>query len=293
MHWFRKYRLDYPSAIADPPARLRQILSGSKWRAMKYTVDREFVKIQRRPSLFGGNYWAPLFQGKFIHENQRWRLVGYFRPPWLTLAFVSFILANVLVEAAMPLLQPGETGLPGELRGGEIVEFLGIPLLIVFLAWLFGVPTARLILTAINESADINIALYPTRVAQRPAGTSSADYDSVSRAIIRLRQVLVGGFFALVIGSMALMAIGTFTEEWTSFCSIEGHWVVKFKDGHDCFAAAEDHLKKYGHAAGCRRSDWPVVVIEDVFGFIFPWSKDLDSSKSRSGPSSDCPKKCS
>jgi hypothetical protein len=190
------------------------------------------------------------------------------------LAFMILVLSNPLIEV-LTLLQPAEeAGYLAELKTGEIIEFFGIPLLIVFLGWLFGIPTARLILTAINESTNTAIPLYPTGAGQRPAGASSADYDSVSRAIIRFRQVLVGGFFALVIGSMALMTIGTFTQEWTSFCNVEGHWVVKFKDGRECFAAAEEHLKKYRHGAGCRRSDWPMVVLEDVFRTIIPKGED-------------------
>lgn len=73
---------------------------------------------------------------------------------------------------------------------------------------------------------------------------------------------------ALSVAIFALAVIAMFTEEWESFCSVKGHWVVAYTDSKQCYADAETHLDTYGHGAGCRRSDWPMVLFSRLFSLV-------------------------
>ena len=69
---------------------------------------------------------------------------------------------------------------------------------------------------------------------------------------------------------VGLAVIGKFVESWTSYCEAEGHWVMKFNNGRECFAEASKHLDAYGHSAGCKRTDWPTVLSSRIFDVITP-----------------------
>jgi hypothetical protein len=77
---------------------------------------------------------------------------------------------------------------------------------------------------------------------------------------------LLGIIFAIT--SVGLTGIGAFTEEWTSYCNVNGHWVKKYNNLPDCFADAQLHHKQTGHASGCKRSDWPMVALDRLLSFM-------------------------
>jgi len=135
---------------------LREVLADPKWGKVASEVSPEKVVIERKLSAFFYNSWNPIFEGKFAFDGQRPCLVGHFRVHWLVLMLTLAALAYPLFEVVTLLYEPNVK--PGYVAGwkeAQIIwnlEFFGFGLLTVCVGWLFGLPNAKRIVDAINES---------------------------------------------------------------------------------------------------------------------------------------------
>ena len=71
--------------------------------------------------------------------------------------------------------------------------------------------------------------------------------------------------FAMVL--ILLMVVGNSTEEWTCHCKGPDHWQCK---SASCQADATAHFDATRHTVSCKRTEWPVQIIDRVFQIIFP-----------------------
>ena len=69
----------------------------------------------------------------------------------------------------------------------------------------------------------------------------------------------------LAIFTMALMFIGSFTTEWTCHCEGKDNFKCK---GEFCNLEASNHFENSRHEISCKRSDWPMLIVEKTFTLI-------------------------
>lgn len=154
--WFLRQRFEYAPSATHPVARLKQVLSDPKWGNIASEVSPGRVLIERKLGFFLRNSWNPIFQGRFVIESGRSYLVGHFRVHWLVAIFTVLFLAYPLYDIFTLLPQPDVR--PGYVAGWKDaqitwdLQFFGFAVLIVIAGWLFGLPNAKRIRDAINES---------------------------------------------------------------------------------------------------------------------------------------------
>ena len=88
------------------------------------------------------------------------------------------------------------------------------------------------------------------------------------KSIKVIKRLFTGLIMFIVLTTISLSIISQFTEEWESFCSVEGHWENKYMTGKECFKEQKIHLDKYSHTSNCKRSDWPVSLSQSIFNLI-------------------------
>jgi len=86
-------------------------------------------------------------------------------------------------------------------------------------------------------------------------------------AVGTIWRILTFAAVGVVLVPMALMLIGTFTEEWT--CREEGSdW--KCVGGRECNAEATKRFDSFRRTVSCKRADWPMVPIDHILELLFP-----------------------
>jgi hypothetical protein len=84
-------------------------------------------------------------------------------------------------------------------------------------------------------------------------------------------RILAFSAVGVVLVPIALMVIGTFTEEWT--CREAGSdW--KCVGGRECNAEATKRIDSFRRTVRCERTDWPMVPMEYILEFVFPSHAD-------------------
>ena len=199
-----------------------------------------------REAAFGGLLkltYTPLMHGllTFDREHRRVRVVGLVN--WFP---VAFLWAFVLLTADF---SPSEAGDPG-----YFVAFAcGLVLFI------YAIQFRRF-----SQVADRAAALWSKAAANPARNPLVVDESALHRpvnAIKTLWKVMVACAIAVPLLGIALMLIGTFTEEWT--CEEQGSdW--KCVGGRECQEASNKRFDGHRRTMRCKRTDWPMIPIEKV-----------------------------
>jgi hypothetical protein len=89
--------------------------------------------------------------------------------------------------------------------------------------------------------------------------------------VIAIARKMLFGFAAFMMvvatAAMLLMAIGTFTVEWTCQCDVPNDWSCK---GATCDSEADLHFNATKHTVTCTRTDWPMRALDAVGRLLLP-----------------------
>lgn len=88
------------------------------------------------------------------------------------------------------------------------------------------------------------------------------------RQYIRLAPFAAAGLACI---GIALMLISNWFPEYTCRCEVPGHWECK---SASCTKEMNAHLREYGHAIRCRRTDWAATVLTSVLSPFLPQLRD-------------------
>jgi hypothetical protein len=90
----------------------------------------------------------------------------------------------------------------------------------------------------------------------------------ITHFMTRIKKIwlyTVSSFVCLGLFGIALMLIGSHTAEWECKCNVLSHWSYSGSNG---MVESEKHFDAFRHSTSCKRVDWPIVVLDKVFGFI-------------------------
>ena len=152
---FTSKKFEFP-ATADARQKLASILSQDKWSRLKYKLEGDKVTIEHMPPKMFRNSWNPVFQGKFIQENGKQVLVGFFRVNWLVLIFILLMLGFIFSQLLSVYFSPEV--MPGHIEGWRsdqmmlYVQMLGMFALVNIIGWIAGTIYRKRILQAIQDS---------------------------------------------------------------------------------------------------------------------------------------------
>ncbi|MCL2297377.1 MAG: hypothetical protein FWC38_04250 [Proteobacteria bacterium] len=245
--------------------RLEQTTSGGAFTAIAFRQldDSRYAFRERAISGFFKLYYTAIMHGllEFDRENRQVHVTGFVN--WFPVAFVALFVFIV----------------PESSAGTFLVFLVGILVLI------YAIQARRFRKIAIAAATDWSAANVDLPTAS--ISTSKRLLEPVET----VWKIFMFAAIGIVLVSMALALIGTFTKEWT--CREEtGDW--KCVGGQECYDEAWSRFGAYcqtvsceraGRTIRCERTDWPMIPIQRMFDFVFPRQPDEPTGRAtfRSG----------